>query len=121
MSAIYIAYHPDLAVPGTSRTLETLVERGRRHGVRKLVLLSGRGEQGAQRCEAVMQASEIPSTIVRCSWFNQNFSENFLRDMVLNGVVALPVRDVREPFVDADDIADVAVADLTDARRNGEV
>jgi uncharacterized protein YbjT (DUF2867 family) len=121
VAAIYISYHPDLAAPGASEAIQALVELAERNRVQKLVLLSGRGEAEAQRCEQIVQKSDIPSTIVRCSWFNQNFSENFMRDMVLGGVVTLPVNGVLEPFVDADDIADVAVAALTDNIHAGEL
>ena len=121
VSAIYIAYHPDLAVPGAVEAIEALIALARDHGVRKLVLLSGRGEDEAQRCEKLVLGSGIPSTVIRCAWFNQNFSENFLRDMVLGGTISLPVNGVREPFVDVDDIADVAVAALTEAGHEGEI
>lgn len=119
--AIYIAYYPDLASPGAAGNIEALVELARRSGVRRLVLLSGRGEEEAQRCERIVLESGIPSTVVRAAWFNQNFSENFMRDMVLDGTLALPVDGVREPFVDADDIADVAVAALTEDGHEGEI
>jgi uncharacterized protein YbjT (DUF2867 family) len=81
-----------------------------------VVLLSGRGEPGAQRAEAALQASGVPWTIARASWFNQNFSEGYLLDSVLAGEIALPAGAVPEPFIDADDIADVVVAALTDER-----
>jgi len=68
--------------------------------VRRLVLLSGRGEYEAQRSEAALQASSADWTIVRCSWFAQNFSEGFLLEPILAGEVALPNGDVPEPFVD---------------------
>ena len=71
--------------------------------------------------EHVVQQSGAEWTIVRCSWFNQNFSEDYLRESVLAGEVTLPVSDVPEPFVDAEDIADVAVAALTDDRHIGQV
>ena len=58
-------------------------------------------------------------TIVPASWFDQNFSESYLLEPVLLGEVALPVGDMLEPFVDADDIADVAVAALTEAGHAG--
>ena len=119
--AIYIAYHPDLAVPGATDHIEKLVERARAHGVARLVLLSGRGEEEAQRCEQIVLSSGIPSTVLRCAWFNQNFSESFLRDMVVDGTIALPVDGVREPFVDADDIADAAVAALTEDGHAGQL
>jgi uncharacterized protein YbjT (DUF2867 family) len=90
-------------------------------GVRKLVLLSGRGEVEAQRCERIVQQSGIDWTIVRASWFAQNFSESYLLDPILGGEVALPTGDVGEPFVDADDIADVVVAALTEDRHAGQL
>ena len=78
------------------------------------MLLSGRAEQEARRSEDAVRAAGADWTIVRASWFCQNFSESFFLDGVLDGVVALPVGDVRAPFVDADDIADVATAALTE-------
>ncbi len=121
VTAIYIAYHPDLAVPGAAADIEVLIDAAREHGVRRLVLLSGRGEEEAQRCEQLVLRSGIPATVLRCSWFDQNFSESFLRDPVLGGAIALPVDGVREPFVDVDDIADVAVAALTEEGHDGEI
>ena len=85
------------------------------------MLLSGRGEAEAQRSEAALSASDADWTIVRCSWLNQNFSESFFLEPLLAGSVGLPAGDVPEPFVDADDIADVAVAALTDDRHIGEL
>ena len=61
----------------------------------------------------MVQRAGADWTIVRCSWFNQNFSEDFLLDPSWSGEVALPAA-TREPFVDAEDIADVAVAALTE-------
>ena len=100
---------------------DELVEIAERRGVRRLVLLSGRGEDEAQRAEEVVQKSGVDWTIVRSSWFNQNFSENYLLDAVLSGEVVLPSGDIGEPFVDADDIADVAVAALTEDGHAGQV
>jgi uncharacterized protein YbjT (DUF2867 family) len=90
-------------------------------GVQRLVLLSGRGEEEAQRVERVVQEAGAEWTIVRCSWFSQNFSENYLLEPILSGEVALPAGDIPEPFVDADDIADVAVAALTEDGHAGEL
>ncbi|MEE8146161.1 MAG: hypothetical protein V3T24_01035, partial [Longimicrobiales bacterium] len=56
-----------------------------------------------------------------CSWFSQNFTEGEFLDMVLAGEIALPAGEVGEPFVDADDIADVAVAALTKDGHAGQV
>jgi uncharacterized protein YbjT (DUF2867 family) len=114
VSAVYVSFYPDLAAPGAAETVGALAELAVERGVRRLVLLSGRGEEEAQRAEEAVRRSGAGWTIVRCAWFSQNFSESFLLEPVLAGEVALPVDGVPEPFVDAEDVADVAVAALTD-------
>lgn len=119
--AVYAAFQPDLAVPGADAAIRTLAEIAKASGVKRLVLLSGRGEPEAEHAEQIALNSGLETTIVRAAWFNQNFSENFLLDGVLAGEVVLPVGDVREPFIDADDIADVAVAALTEDGHAGQL
>jgi len=121
MDKIYITYQPDLAVPGALDAIEQLVKVSKRAGVKKLVLLSGKGEREAQLCEQVVIHSGLDYTIVRASWFNQNFSENFLLEPVLEGVVALPQAEANIPWVDVDDIAEVAVKALTEDKHNGQI
>lgn len=116
VSKAYVTYQPDLAVEGSADAIGELSRLARDAGLEQIVLLSGRGEPGARRAEAALQASGVPWTIITASWFNQNFSEGYLLDGVLAGEVALPAGAVREPFIDVDDIADVAVAALTDRR-----
>ncbi len=116
VSKAYVTYQPDLAVPGAAEAITELAYLARRKGLEHVVLLSGRGEPGAMRAEAALQGSGVPWTIVRASWFNQNFSEGYLLDGVLAGEIALPAGAVCEPFIDADDIAEVAAAALTDGR-----
>jgi uncharacterized protein YbjT (DUF2867 family) len=116
VSAAYVTYQPDLAVEGSSEAIAELTRLAREKGLERVVLLSGRGEPGAQRAEAVLQASGVPWTCVRASWFDQNFSESYLLDGVLAGEIALPAGPIPEPFIDVDDIADVVVAALTDER-----
>ena len=96
--------------------MAALTRRAVEHGVRRLVLLSGRGEPAAQEAEALFAAAAEPAewTVLRASWFSQDFSETFMADATRAGELALPVGDVPEPFVDAEDIADVAVAALTE-------
>jgi uncharacterized protein YbjT (DUF2867 family) len=108
-------------VPGAADTVADFADVAVRAGVRRLVLLSGRGEAEAQRAERAVQQAGADWTIVRASWFNQNFSENYLLDGILAGELALPVGAVPEPFVDAEDIADVAVAALTGHEHAGQV
>ncbi len=121
VTSVYISYAPDLAVPGATNTIQSFVNEAVKQGVMHLVILSGRGEEEAQACERIVQHSGIDWTVIRSSWFNQNFSEGAFVDMVHTGVIALPAGDVPEPFVDVDDIADVAVAALTEPGHFGEV
>ena len=116
VSRAYVTYQPDLAVDGATEAITEFGRLAREKALERVVLLSGRGEPGAQRAEAAMQASGVPWTIVRASWFNQNFSEGYLLDSVLAGEISLPAGAMPEPFVDADDIADVVIAALTDER-----
>lgn len=121
VTAVYITYAPDLAIPGATDAIHSFVEKAAEQGVQRLVLLSGRGEEEAQHCERIVQDAGIEWTVVRASWFNQNFSEGEFLGMVLDGAITLPAADVPEPFVDADDIADVAVAALTEDGHHGEI
>ncbi len=121
IESVYISFQPDLAVPGADDAIRAFTDLAVDLGVRRLVLLSGRGEPEAQACEKIVQASGVEWTIVRCSWFAQNFSEDYLVDPVLAGEVVLPAGDVPEPFVDVDDIADVAVAALTEEGHSGQL
>lgn len=122
VGAVYISYFPDLAVPGAADTVGAFARLAVQSGVQRLVLLSGRGEEGALLGEQAVQASGADWTILRATWFNQNFSEGSFAEMVQAGELSLPVGDdVLEPFVDADDIADVAVAALTQSGHVGKV
>lgn len=116
--SIYIVYFPDLAVPGAADTIQAFTDAAVEAGVKHLVLLAGRGEEEADRCEKIVQNSGIDWTILRPTWFSQNFSEGFMRDQILTGTLALPATDVLEPFVDVDDIADVAVAALIEPKKH---
>jgi uncharacterized protein YbjT (DUF2867 family) len=121
VDAVYITYAPDLAMPGATDAIRALVRRAKSLGVRHLVLLSGRGEAEAQACERIVQDSGLKWTIVRASWFYQNFSEGAFTEMVLDGRITLPVGATREPFVDVDDIADVVVAALSEPGHAGQL
>ena len=110
----YVTYHPDLAVPGAVAAIRRFAEAALENGVNRLVLLSGRGEEAAQQAEQALIESGADWTILRTSWFSQNFSESYLADAVSAGEVALPVGYVGEPFIDVEDIADVALAALTE-------
>jgi uncharacterized protein YbjT (DUF2867 family) len=121
VGAAYISYYPDIAMPGAGKTVRALTELAVEQGVERLVLLTGRGEEAAQQAERDVQETFADVTILRCAWFMQNFSESFLLDSVLGDEVMLPAGGQLDPFVDADDIADVAVAALTEPGHAGQV
>ncbi len=120
MDKVYIVYYPDLAVPGALEAVAGLTEAAKAAGVKKAVLLSGKGETEAERCEAVVANSGLDYTLVRASWFSQNFSESFLLEPILAGHVALPLPDVKIPFVDTSDIAEMVVESLLNDAHNGK-
>ena len=121
VQAVYVSYYPDLATPGAEQQVAALTAAAVAAGVERMVLLSGRGEHHARRCEQIVRDSGLAYTLVRAAWFAQNFSEGHLREPALAGMIALPAGDVREPIVDVDDIADVAVAALTGPGHDGEL
>ncbi|RKS17113.1 uncharacterized protein YbjT (DUF2867 family) [Pseudomonas sp. WPR_5_2] len=121
VQAAYISFQPDIAVPGALETIQAFTDQAVNSGVGKLVLLSGRGEIEAQQAERVVQNSGIDWTILRASWFCQNFSEGHFLEPILQGELALPVGDIAEPFVDVEDIAEIAVAALTQPGHSGQL
>ncbi len=120
MNTVYITFQPDLAVPGALKAIEAFTSQAVKAGIQKMVLLSGKGEKEAELCEQVVITAGVDWTIVRASWFNQNFSESFFLDPILAGHVALPRAEALVPYVDADDIADVVVESLLDDKHVGQ-
>ncbi|WP_432510100.1 NmrA family NAD(P)-binding protein [Kineococcus sp. SYSU DK001] len=118
-SAAYVAHAPDLAAPGAPDVVTAFAREAVRRGVGRLVLLSGRGEEEARRAEDQVRRVAPGTVVVRASFFMQDFDEKFLVEQVRAGHVRLPVAAVREPFVDAEDVAAVAAAALTDPRHTG--
>ncbi|MEP0940268.1 MAG: NmrA family NAD(P)-binding protein [Rhizobiaceae bacterium] len=114
VSKAYVTYFPDLAFPGAVEQLDTFLKVALDTGLQHIVLLSGRGEHFASVGEEVIRNSGLGFTIVRSAWFAQNFSEGYLRDPILSGILPMPGGDVAEPIIDIDDIADVVVAALTE-------
>jgi uncharacterized protein YbjT (DUF2867 family) len=121
VGAVYLTYYPDLAVPGAVEASRTFAELAVRSGVPRLVLLSGRGEPEAERAEQAVRDTGAELTILRSTWFMQNFSEDYMLEHVRSGEIRLPAGNVPTPFIDVDDIADVAVAALTDDRHVGRL
>jgi len=118
---MYITYQPDLAVPGALQSIESLIALAKKNNLKKVVLLSGKGEREAELCEQVVIHSGLDYTIVRASWFSQNFSESFFLEPIQQRFVALPQADVQVPYVDTGDIADVVVEALLHEKHNGQI
>ena len=118
-TAAYIAYSPDIAMPGAADIVDRFCRVAVDAGVEHLVLLAGRGEPEAEVAEQVVRDSGARWTIVRASWFAQNFSEGMLLDATRSGTIIMPARDVGEPFVDVEDIADVAATALVEPGHDG--
>lgn len=116
VSAVYLTYQPDLAVPKAAEDIQAFCALAKFMSVKRVVMLSGRGEKGAIRAENILKQSGLDWTIVRSSWFSNNFSENFFLEGVLSGQLALPTGDVKEPFIDADDIAEVVAVSFMSNR-----
>ena len=120
MDRAYIVYYPDLAVPGARDAIKALTEAAIHEGLKKVVLLSGKGETEAEACEEIVANSGLDYTLVRASWFNQNFSEGAFKDYILAGHMALPMPEARIPYTDTRDIADMVTKVLLDDTFNGK-
>src|SRR5215210_6919690 len=126
VGSAYVTYYPDLAVSGSVVAVSSFAKLAVENGVRRLVLLSGRGEPEAERAELALREvvnakAGAEWTILRSTWFMQNFSEDYMLEHVLSGEIRLPAGEVPTPFLDADDIADVAVAALTEEGHAGQL
>ncbi len=119
--SVYLTYYPDLAVPGAVDAVGEFAALAVRSGAPRIALLSGRGEPEAERAEQAVRDTGAELTVLRSTWFMQNFSEDYMLEHVLGGEIRLPGGDVPTPFLDVDDIADVAVAALTDDRHVGRL
>jgi uncharacterized protein YbjT (DUF2867 family) len=117
----YVSYYPDLAAPSGEKDIAALIAIARDAGLRRMVLLSGRGETGAERCESLLMASGLGYTILRAAWFNQNFSEGLLQPGIVAGQIAIPAGNRLEPFVDVEDIAEIGAAALVDDRHHNQL
>ena len=117
----YISYYPDLAAPGAGSDIAALVETARTAGLKRMVLLSGRGETGAERCESILAESGLGYTLLRAAFFNQNFTEGLMYPGVMAGQLALPAGMRLEPFIDVNDIAEIAAVALTDDRHHNQL
>jgi uncharacterized protein YbjT (DUF2867 family) len=116
--AAYLVYPSDVGAPEAGRAVGLLAQEAVGLGVRRLVLLSSRGEERARPTEEALRGSGADWTVVRAAWFAQNFSEGpLVEGFRASGELVFPGGEVREPFIDVRDIADVVVAALTGGDR----
>ncbi|MEU6347823.1 NAD(P)H-binding protein [Streptomyces sp. NPDC047072] len=116
--AAYLVFPSDIGAPGAAEAIGALAREAVRLGVRRLVLLSARGQDRARDAEEALRASGADWTIVRAAWFAQNFSEGpLVEELRLSGELVFPAGEVREPFVDVRDIGDVVATTLTEGDR----
>ncbi|MFJ4554700.1 NmrA family transcriptional regulator [Streptomyces massasporeus] len=116
--AAYLAHPSDVGAPGAGEAVGALAREAVGLGVRRLVLLSARGEDQALPTEEALHASGADWTVVRAAWFAQNFSEGpLVAELRESGELVFHADEVREPFLDVRDIADVVVAALTSGDR----
>ncbi|PCG82046.1 NmrA family transcriptional regulator [Streptomyces sp. WZ.A104] len=120
VQSAYLMYYPEVEWPGAGDAIGAVAKLAVDAGVRRLVLLSARNQEEAVRCEDAVTSLPVEWTIVAPASFNQNFDEGVFLEPLRQGVLALPAGDNSDPYVDANDIADVAVAALTEDGHVGE-
>ncbi|MER5936170.1 NAD(P)H-binding protein [Streptomyces sp. NPDC001928] len=111
--AAYLMYPSDIGAPAAAEGIGALAREAVGLGVRRLVLLSARGEDQALPAEEALKSSGAHWTVVRAAWFAQNLSEGPLVEGMAHGELVFPAGEVTEPFIDVRDIADVVTAALT--------
>jgi uncharacterized protein YbjT (DUF2867 family) len=121
VSHVYLTYFPDLAAPTSAEHISSFCTLAKSLDVQHITLLSGRGEPAAQACEDILINSGLSWTIVRASWFNQNFSNGFFKTFIDVGHIHLPVDSVREPFIDVNDIAEIAAQSILDKKHKSKL
>ncbi|MEV0319972.1 NAD(P)H-binding protein [Streptomyces sp. NPDC050658] len=115
--------------PPSAEPVADFIDQAVAAGVRRFVVLSGRGvevygdtfEPSMAEAERVVRDRGVDWTVIRPNNFTQNFDEDIFHAPLVAGRLALPVGDVPEPFIDVDDIADVAAALLTEDGHTGRV
>ncbi len=121
VGALYLVGPPD------PEPIADFVAQAKAAGVRRFVVLSGRGievygdsfEPSMAEAERVVREAGVDWTVIRPNNFSQNFDEDVFHAPLLEGRLALPVGDVPEPFIDVEDIAEVVAALLTEDGHTG--
>ncbi|MET9692804.1 NAD(P)H-binding protein [Streptomyces sp. NPDC006514] len=126
LEGVGAAYLVDSQLPDAAESMRAFGKLAVASGVERLVLLSARDwvvPEGEEKlpCERAVRESGAQWTVLKPSWFFQNFSEDpFIRGQVQSGELVMSTGDGVEPFIDAEDIAEVAVAALTEEGHGGQ-
>ena len=118
--SVYLCFAPDIVLPGSRQCISDFIKTAEQYDCEKLVLLSCRGVEEAEACETIVHQSNLETTVVRSSWFFQNFLEDDFARMITEGALTLPSADIEEPYIDVEDVADVIVKVLTEAGHTGK-
>ncbi len=118
-----------LVAPEDPTPLRPFVDLVQEAGVKRVVLLSGRGTEAWRgrfghamaAAEDVVRGSDLSWTVLRANNFMQNFTEDLWHEPVVAGRLGLPAGGVPEPFVDLDDVAAVAARLLTTDEHAGRM
>lgn len=116
-----------LSPPGYANQDELLiplVDEARRHGLKKVVLMSAMGANAdpaapLRKAELALEGSGLAWNIVRPNWFMQNFHTFWLQGLREHGAIFLPVGRAKGSFIDARDIAAVAAELLSRSDLDG--
>ncbi|MGY0237103.1 NmrA family NAD(P)-binding protein [Longispora urticae] len=119
LDGVGAAYLVDSQLADAATSVAAFSKLAVSRGVERLVLLSARdwvvpaGEEKLPS-ERAVRDSGAEWTLLKPAWFSQNFSEDpYFRGEILDGEIVMSTGTGLEPFVDLDDVADVAVAALT--------
>lgn len=122
--AVYLV---DSQAADAAETLGAFSAQAAEAGVDHLVLLSSRdaGVSGGLTWldgERAVREAGTAWTILRPTWFMQNFSEEpYLHGPVRSGALTVSTGTGLEPFIDAEDIAAVAATVLTEPGHAGQI
>jgi uncharacterized protein YbjT (DUF2867 family) len=105
--------------------LKPAIDQAAASGVRKVVLMTAMGANADEaapmrKAEVHLQNSGVVYNIIRPNWFMQNFHTYWVRGILDQGKILLPVGQAKGSFIDARDIAAVAAELLTASGHDGK-
>jgi uncharacterized protein YbjT (DUF2867 family) len=106
-----------LSPPGHVNQDELLIpviEQAKKSGAQKIVLMTAMGANAIEtapfrKVEIFLEKSGIDFNIIRPNWFMQNFNSYWIEGILKTRQILLPVGNAKGSFIDARDIASVAV------------